>query len=163
MAMGAVTGHPAPPGHPTRSWCLDPKDGQKLAARYADLIGAFTASKAQVLLTSDFTETSDSINALSGKPLGSVTFPSKQDFINEQLQQPSIPLKITSVDAVTCDTVALRWTQTFGTPAKSVAGITVLVARMENDDWRLKTIYTEFNSMVYVQDIGGACTLPSRS
>jgi hypothetical protein len=159
----AVTGHPTPPSLLPQNWCLDAKDGQKLAARYADLIGAFTASKAQALLTSDFSETSNSINALSGKPLASVTFPSKQDFIDEQLQQPSIPLNITSIDAITCDTVTLRWTQTLGTPVKPVAGIAVLVAKMESDDWRLKTIYQEFNSMVYVQDIGGICTLPRTS
>ncbi|KAI8625102.1 hypothetical protein F5Y19DRAFT_479976 [Xylariaceae sp. FL1651] len=144
----------------SRSWCMDPKDGQKLASRYADLIGAFTPEKAEVLLADDFTDTSDSINTLSSKPLGSVTFPSKQDFIREQSQQPIIPLNITSVDATTCDTVVLRWTQEFGAISKPVAGISVLVACMQDDDWRIKAVHTEFNSVIYWQDMGGLCSMP---
>lgn len=56
-----------------RTWCLDPKDGHKLASRYADLISAFTADKAAVLLVDSFTETSDSLNVVVGKPLGAIT------------------------------------------------------------------------------------------
>ncbi|KAH9883464.1 hypothetical protein F4778DRAFT_662572 [Xylariomycetidae sp. FL2044] len=146
------------PPRPFNNSCLNARDSQNIAASYADLIGNFTAEKAAVLLTDDFTDTSDSINILSNKPLGSVTFPSKQDFIDEQSQLPAIPLAVTAVDAFTCDTVVLRWTQTFGNTPRPVAGITVLVVKKVDDAWKFQTIFTEFNSIVYLENLGGNCT-----
>ncbi|CAJ2510656.1 Uu.00g062810.m01.CDS01 [Anthostomella pinea] len=146
--------------------CLTRQEGLNITAKYADLIGAFTVEKAEALLSDDFSDTSDSINTLSGKPLGSATFPTKDDFIREQSNFPAIPLDVKSVDAITCDTVVLRWTQTFGESAQPVAGMTVLVAFKggdddDDDDWKLKTVYTEFNSLIYLHDIGGNYTLPA--
>ncbi|KAF3765183.1 hypothetical protein M406DRAFT_243610, partial [Cryphonectria parasitica EP155] len=131
-----------------------------LAEAYAALIGNYTAALAQSFLADNFTDTSDSINALAGFPLGSVTFSSKQAFMDSQASQPGIPLVVTATSAVGCDTLVLRWTQTFGADNLPVAGISVLsfVCEEEEEDggqWRLKTLETEFNSLVYYRDMGG--------
>ncbi|KAI1123068.1 hypothetical protein F5Y10DRAFT_252601 [Nemania abortiva] len=60
-------------------------------------------------------------------------------------------MDVVAVDAVTCDTVVLRWRQRFATP---VAGISVLKAVFNNDDWRVAAVGTEFNSLAYPRDFG---------
>lgn len=65
---------------------------------------------------------------------------------------------VTAVSAVTCDTVVIRWTQTFGRGLQ-VSGISILeFVCGQNVTWQLKTLYTEFNSLAYFEDIGGSCT-----
>ncbi|KAI1750426.1 hypothetical protein F4782DRAFT_509697 [Xylaria castorea] len=131
-------------------WCLTYRDGEKLASRYADLIGAFTADKAcSVLAQHDFAETSDSINAISGIPPGNVTYDGRDAFIAAQRCWPAVAMDVVAVVAVTCDTVVLRWTQRWvGT---SIAGISVLVAEDEDDDWRIRRVYEEFNGFAVLE------------
>lgn len=129
---------------------------------YAQLIGNYTPALGQRFLSdTGFNDTSDSINALASLPLGSTTFASKAAFLANQASQAKIPLVVTSVNAVTCDTVVLRWTQTFGEADLPAAGISILGFVCEGGEWKLKTLYTEFNSLVYFQDVGGSCTPPS--
>lgn len=129
---------------------------------YSQLIGNYTdALGERFLADSGFSDTSDSINALAGIPLGSTTFANKTAFLANQATQAAIPLVVTSVNAVTCDTIVLRWTQTFGAAALPAAGISILGFVCESRDWKLKTVYTEFNSLVYFQDVGGSCTFPT--
>ncbi|KAI0020360.1 hypothetical protein F4780DRAFT_742120 [Xylariomycetidae sp. FL0641] len=141
--------------------CLSSSDSQELADNYADLIGNFSADKADALLTDDFVDISDSINSLAGKPLGSTTFPTKEAFKQGQAALPMIPLVIKEIDAVTCDTVTLRWTQTFGANNQPVQGISVLFASKQDGEWKLSKILTEFNSLVYLQNLGGNCSSPA--
>lgn len=130
-----------------------------LVSSYAQLIGNYTDALGQSFVSdSGFTDTSGSINALAGLPLDAVTFSSKAAFMANQETQPKIPLVVTSVNAVTCDTVVIRWTQTFGAKSLPAAGISILTFVCEGGEWKLKTVYTEFNSLVYFQDIGGNCT-----
>ncbi|KAJ4403854.1 hypothetical protein N0V82_010588 [Gnomoniopsis sp. IMI 355080] len=129
---------------------------------YAQLIGNYTPALGQRFLSnSSFTDTSDSINALANLPLGSTTFPSKAAFLANQATQPKVPLVVKSINAVTCDTVVLRWTQTFGEASLPIAGISILGFVCEGGQWKLQTLYTEFNSLVYIEDAGGSCTAPS--
>ncbi|KAI1324380.1 hypothetical protein F5Y16DRAFT_306307 [Xylariaceae sp. FL0255] len=137
------------------AWCMDATDGRKLASRYADLMGAFTTAKAEALLIEDFSGTSDSTNVFLGKQLGSLTYTSREDFIEEQGQLATAIMNITNVVVSTCDTVVLRWTQQFD--IKPVTGISVLVATMQ-DDWMIEMLWSEFNSLVYLEDIGGNYT-----
>lgn len=138
-----------------------------LVNNYAQLIGNYTPALGQRFLAdTGFTDTSDSINALANLTLGSTTFNSKAAFLANQATQPRVPLLVTSVNAVTCDTVVVRWTQVVpGGVGLPVAGISILGFVCEDgeekeDEWQLKTLYTEFNSLVYFRDVGGSCTGP---
>lgn len=126
---------------------------------YSQLIGNYSDDLADSFLADGFTEISDSINILAGIPLGSVTFTSAPAFKAGQSQLPKIPLAVTSTNAFTCDTIVLRWTQTFGNPARPVDGISILVVVPNNQGgFQLKTLYTEFNSLTYNVNAGGSCT-----
>ncbi|KAI0454261.1 hypothetical protein F5B21DRAFT_504547 [Xylaria acuta] len=131
------------------TWCLSPGDGAKLASRYADLIGAFTADKARSVLARDFAETSDSVNGVEAMPPGNVTYDSRDAFIATQRCWPAVAMDVVAVDAVTCDTVVLRWTQRrVGT---TIAGISVLQAVAEDDDWRVRRVWEEFNGLAVLR------------
>ncbi|KAK8106983.1 uncharacterized protein PG998_008996 [Apiospora kogelbergensis] len=159
--------YPNAPGGGDHGKCLTKAAVDKITHDYAQVIGNYTDALADQFLAADFSDTSDSINALAGIPLGNVTFPNKAAFKAGQAQLPKIPLVVKAVDAVTCDTVVLRWTQTFGNPPKPAQGISILVNVRANDkkddaDWKLKTLYTEFNSLTYFTNTGGSCTAPPR-
>lgn len=141
---------------------INPAVVDTLANDYAQLIGNYTPALGQSFLSdTGFTDTSDSINVLAKITLGSTTFDSKAAFMASQATQPKVPLVVKSINAVTCDTVVLRWTQTFGQADLPIAGISILVFVCEVGEWKLKTLYTEFNSLVYIEDAGGSCTAPS--
>lgn len=143
--------------------CLSKSAVDKVVDNYSQLIGDYSDALADSFLADGFTDTSDSINVLAGIPLGSVTFNSTEAFKAGQSQLPKIPLVVTSTNAVTCDTIVLRWTQTFGNPAQPVSGISILVVVPDDHgDFKLKTLYTEFNSYTYNVNTGGSCTPPAR-
>lgn len=140
----------------------NPRTVAALVDNYAQVVGNYSEGVAQSFLFEDFEDTSDSINALAGIPLGSVTFASKQAFMASQATQPKIPVVVTGTYAVTRDTVVIRYTQTFGA-GQVVAGIAILgfVCGQDDRQWKLREINTEFNSLVYFQNIGGSCVRPS--
>ncbi|ROV93834.1 hypothetical protein VMCG_08772 [Cytospora schulzeri] len=138
-----------------------PKTVAALVNNYAEVVGNYSDALASSFLAEGFTDVSSSINAIAGLPLENATFPSKQAFMASQETQPKIPLVVTGTYAVTQDTVVIRYTQTFGAANLPVAGISILEFVCEDGQWKLKTIWTEFNSLVYFGDIGGSCSLPS--
>ncbi|KAK8093506.1 hypothetical protein PG997_000191 [Apiospora hydei] len=135
--------------------CLTQPAVKEITDNYAQVIGNYTEALADKFIADDFTDT--------------VTFPSKAAFKAGQSQLPKIPLVVKSVNAVTCDTIVLRWTQTFGNPAQPAQGISILVNAFESNKgekekgWKLKTLYTEFNSLTYFTNTGGSCTPPPRA
>lgn len=133
-----------------------PETVAALVNSYAQVVGNYTDALASAFLASDFTDVSDSINTLAGLPLGGATFSSKQAFMASQEAQPRIPLAVTGTYAVTHDTAVIRYTQTFGAAGLPVAGISILRFVCEDAQWKLKTIWTEFNSLVYSEDIGAS-------
>lgn len=143
--------------------CLTQESVDYLVAGFEGLISAYSDANADKLLADDFTDFSDSINSLAGYPVGAVTFPSKAAFKAGQGAQPAVPIQTLAVDAFTCDTIALRWLVTL--QPEPVKGITILKtsnAQGQKDTWQIKTIFTEFNSISWLKDIGGTVTLPSR-
>ncbi|KIX09613.1 uncharacterized protein Z518_00693 [Rhinocladiella mackenziei CBS 650.93] len=139
--------------------CLDSSSAEYLVNGFASLLTAYSNATAEALLASNFTDTSDSINFLVGNPLGSVTFPSKAAFEAGQGSQPPIGFTILNIDAVTCDVIAFRWAATLG-PDAPVKGINILYASNLNGTaagWQVKTVYSEFNSGTWSQEIGGVC------
>lgn len=136
-----------------------PKTVALLVDNYAQLIGNYSDALANAYLADNFSDTSASINALAGIDLSAVTFPSKAAFMASQETQPKIPLVVSTINAVTRDTIVLRWTQTFGEANEPVAGISVLTFVCQGGKWKLSKLYAEFNSLVYFEDIGGSCSL----
>lgn len=66
--------------------CMRPDDAQTLVDAYVRMISGWDDADAKYL-AENFRDTSDSINQLAGKPLGSDTFPTKQSFIDHQHEQ----------------------------------------------------------------------------
>lgn len=146
-----------PPGAPVN--CLTSSTASTLVSGFSSLLTAFDVNVANALLASDFTDTSDSINFLAGIPFGSTTFPSKAAFIAGQGTQPAIGFSVLNIDAVTCDTIAFRWAATLG-PQTPIKGINILKASNLNATtagWQIKTVFSEFNSGLWSQEIGGVC------
>lgn len=158
--------HAAPWGNwiwrlnPTK--CLNQPTAEYLVEGFGGLLSNYTKENADKYLADDLTDWSDSINSLSGTPVGTVTFPNKQAFEAGQGSQPAVPFELLAIEAVTCDTIALRWV--VGLQPEPAKGITILKAenpRAKKDTWQIKTIFTEFNSISWLKDFGGTVTPPS--
>ncbi|KEF63550.1 uncharacterized protein A1O9_01528 [Exophiala aquamarina CBS 119918] len=158
---GPRPGRPTPPtGTPgTPDTCLTSTTASDMVNGFASLLTAFDVNVANSLLASDFTDTSDSINFLAGIPLGSTTFPSKEAFIAGQGTQPPIGFTVLNIDAVTCDTIAFRWAATLGpqTPIKGINILNVSNLNGTSTGWQIKSVFSEFNSGTWSQQVGGQC------
>jgi len=142
--------------------CLTPESAQYLVAGYSGLLTAFTTDNVNTFLSDSFTDASDSINFLTGTPLGTATFPTKEAFIHGQGAQPPIGFTVLNIDAVTCDTIAFRWEATLGsgTPVKGINVIVAINSDGTPDGWQIETNYSEFNSATWANEIGGSCSGP---
>ena len=144
--------------------CLTADTASYLVNGFGKLLTAYTTADAEALLASDFTDTSDSINFLAGYPAGSVTFPSKAAFEAGQGSQPAIGFQVYNIDAVTCNVIAFRWAALLG--GSPVKGINIIYASNLNGTdagWQIETNYSEFNSGLWTQEIGGTCVPPSQA
>lgn len=141
-----------------------------------ELLTSFTEEAALNILAAEFTDTSSSINFLSGQPLDGVTFPARQAFIQGQGSQPPIGFEVLGIDAVTCqkDTtdsgvIAFRWKATVGANKTGGAkGINILYVSKGTeegqegvDGWVIDDVYSEFNNAVWAIEFGGTCSVPS--
>jgi hypothetical protein len=149
-----------------RNHCLTPNIASGLVSGFASLISAYSNATAKSLLAPDFSDTSDSIDFLAGIPEGVVTFPSKLAFELGQGAQPPIPFTVINIDAVTCNVVAFRWFVTIGTV--NIKGINIFTASYSGDKylgvrgWQIETNYSEFDSGLWLEAIGGTCTPPPK-
>lgn len=164
--------------------CLCPGDVDSLVGAYVSLLSNYTDATANEYLVPDFTDTSDSINILAGNALGSVTFGSKQAFMQKEeaqvslpssssrlgswadagaklVQPDNLPIQVSSVGPVSCDKIALIWTATFGA-GRPVRGITILTAVLNGIQWQIQSFDVEFDNMAYLVDIGGSYKLPGQ-
>lgn len=109
--------------------------------------------------------TSQSVNALSGKTgtaLQGVTFDGKQAVLSgEGNKTGTLSITLDGIDALGCDTIGWRWTgvPNNGTAVKSIS----IFHAVKNGTagWQIKTIYGEFNSITWGEDIGANVTLPA--
>ncbi|KAL9108598.1 MAG: hypothetical protein Q9227_006684 [Pyrenula ochraceoflavens] len=155
LAFGLVKAAPSPQGTSSgTTTCLTDSDASDIIARFSSLLTDFNETVADNLLVDDgFTDTSDSVNFLAGQPLGSVTFPSKQAFIQGAGSQANLPSVDTLNSWHTCDIIVWRFRANL-TPNPSVG---IDVWEVDVDKKQIKTIYAEFNSATWAQDIGVAC------
>lgn len=142
-----------------RAACLAPLDAAFIADTYRRLVSNYSDALAAQYLADDFTERSDSINTLAQLPLSSATFASKQAFMDAQESQAPFPMAISSIDAVDCTVIALRWTATFGAADLPARGITILTTTDAAGYWQISAVVTEFNSLIWLKDMGGSYTL----
>jgi hypothetical protein len=106
------------------SLCLTEDTAANLVNGYASLLTAYTNATANALLSSNFTDTSDSINWIAGIPLGSATFSSLAAFIAGQGTQNSIGFTV-SETMYSCTQVAFRWVAAVGYQTYPAKGINV--------------------------------------
>lgn len=158
--------------------CYD--EAEQVANNFKDLINKkFSTTLAEASITPSFHDYSDSVNELINagctngpKPLGTVTFASRAEFISSQSTQSPIPFSILNLWH-TCDTVIMRWQTTAPgerVPEQEVTGIVVIEAVPNSVDgtdqpWLIDTVYSEFNSGAWLYDAGNftaSCTPSAR-
>ncbi|KAK4947026.1 hypothetical protein LTR10_014168 [Elasticomyces elasticus] len=149
---------------PNPATCMSNATVQYLVAGFGSLLSDYNTDVANTILADDLVDWSDSINSLIGAPVGNPTFPTKAAFEAGQGAQPAVPFEVLAIEAYTCDTIAFRWLVPL--PPNPIKGITIL--KTENsagqaDTWQIKTIFTEFNSIAWLEDIGGSVTYPKTS
>jgi hypothetical protein len=144
--------------------CLTDDTASYLVNGFASLLTSYSNATAEAILASDFSDTSDSINWLAGYPLGGATFPSKQAFELGQGSQPAIGFQLYSIDAVACKVIAFRWAAILGS-GSPVKGVNIIYASNLNgtaEGWQIETNYSEFNSGLWLEEIGGSCSPPGQ-
>lgn len=96
LAASATTTYAHPKYFPgcSKHRCLTRAMADKFVTRFIGILehqdtdlGNFTETM-NIMLADDFQEISDSINSLAGLPLGSVTTPSKEQYIEETQNAP---------------------------------------------------------------------------
>jgi len=154
---------------PAKCLCLE--TATQVADNFKDLINLpFNTTLAKIAMTKDFTDYSSSVNTLIDSgcttpvALDDPTFTSRKAFISGQSGQPPIPWENLNV-WFTCDTVIVRWRSSAPgtvTPEEPVTGIVVLetvpntvaAQRKQGQDFKIQTVYSEFNSGAWLYDLG---------
>ncbi|KAF2772407.1 hypothetical protein EJ03DRAFT_348784 [Teratosphaeria nubilosa] len=141
--------------------CMSADEAQQVATNFKDLIASYSDSLANQTLTTDFTDTSDSVTTLidSGctgpESLGATTFASRAAFEAGQGSQPAIPFEQLNL-WYNCDNVFLRWRSTMS--PEIVTGIIILETTKADESsaqpWLINTVYSEFNSGAWLVDLG---------
>ncbi|KIX06761.1 uncharacterized protein Z518_04737 [Rhinocladiella mackenziei CBS 650.93] len=136
--------------------CLEQSDAEDIIDEFisilehSDIIEA--NATAQALLSDDFYEESDSINILSGEPLGSLTFAGKQSYISNVLNAPSIE-DVSTIKAMPagCRNVLWYWTMNIGSEKIPITGMNLMEI---NDEKQIVNQFVEFNSIAWALDVG---------
>jgi hypothetical protein len=140
------------------STCMTRDEAKGMVDIYAKLIANYTEADCVKYCADDFADFSDSINTFLFLPLGGPTFATKKIFMEAQLANPPFPLIVDAIDAVDCDSIALRWHAAFGAANKSSAGITILNTSKQAGYWQISKIRVEFNSLTWLLNMGGNYT-----
>ncbi|KAK4150221.1 hypothetical protein C8A00DRAFT_18203 [Chaetomidium leptoderma] len=134
---------------------------------FLSLLTNFNVAAANAL-TADFIDTSDSIDYLTGIPLGSPTSHPRPAFELSQDAQHRTPISLINIDAVTCEgTIAFRWVAYPGTGEMEVKGISVLHTTNSGDKhkvgpggWQISHVFSEFNTAAWIVNLGLPCNPP---
>jgi hypothetical protein len=138
--------------------CMTREEADFIVKVYERLIAAYEPADGEKYTSSDFVDTSDSINTFIHMPLGGPTFPTKAVFLEVQLSNPPFPVEIISTDAVDCAAIALQWKATFGAAQLPSKGITVIKTKFEDNMWKIRSIDVEFNALTWLLNMGGSYT-----
>jgi len=159
FAAGALATPFGPPSwwHPRpTSTCLTDAAATSLATAFQSMLTNPDRNAAnatgQAILADSFNETSDSILSLEGQPLGTVTFPGKQFYLNNVVHAPPIPA-INTIDIVhDCTKIVWYWVaEGLGNSKYPVKGFNLLYTT--NAGTQISDNYVEFNSLAWGADI----------
>lgn len=114
------------------------------------------ATLVETVLTSNFTDTSDSINFMTqgtadAIPMGGVTFGSQTAFLYGQGAQPAIPSVVTQNIWHDCHTLTWRWRAYFNSTDIPVTGINVMDITA---DKQIDVNYSEFDNGAWLYNLG---------
>ena len=173
----APTDGPKGPGGPPHGGdkCLTDDAAKKIVDNFRDLLeftsyngtqGApgrgYHQAISDATLAADFTDISDSINFMAGKPLGSLTFPSKKAFdIGQGANQPEVKTETLNIFH-DCSSITWRWKITpqvdprSGLTAYPVVGINYMIIDDKN---MIKKNYAEFDNGAWLQSFGKQCAV----
>ncbi|KAK5116262.1 hypothetical protein LTR62_008589 [Meristemomyces frigidus] len=134
--------------------CMSYDQATSVANNFKTLIAAYSDSLADSAMTTDFVDYSDSVTSLINGgcqgpvPYGSETFSSLADFKKGQASQPPIPFEILNLWYACEGPVVIRW-RSAQTPEIVTGNIVMETQRSSVDanyPWKIKTVYSEFNS-----------------
>ncbi|KAK0731293.1 hypothetical protein B0H67DRAFT_597200 [Lasiosphaeris hirsuta] len=138
--------------------CLTEADAKDIVDLYVRLIANYKDEDCEKYCADDFVDRSDSINTFIFRPLGEPTFATKKIFMEAQGTNPPFPVIVDGVDAVACESVGLRWHATFGAANLPSRGITLIGATKKAGFWQIKSLDVEFNSLIWLLNMGGNYT-----
>jgi len=141
-----------------RADCMSATDAKEMVDVYVRLIANYQDADCEKYCADNFIDRSDSINTFIFKPLGGPTFATKKIFMEAQGTNPPFPVVVDSVDAVACSSIGLRWHATFGAANLPSRGITLLGTTKEKGYWQISSIDVEFNSLIWLLNMGGNYT-----
>jgi hypothetical protein len=169
--------------------CLNAQQAQEVATKYGLLISSYTDASADAILTTNFTDYSQSVNTLINScpqgsaamhlPLEAPTFTSLQQFKMGQSQQPKINFEQLAI-WTSCRSVTIRWrttntvnvTDLLPTATEGVRPVIGLITMEvteaeESDDvnWKIHTVYSEFDAGAWLQNLMDAdiCHNPEKN
>ncbi len=142
--------------------CLSSGVATALVNNFLSLIANFNVDAANALAP-NVVDMSDSINYLTGAPLGSST-----SRLWPEPPQAGIPISLINIDAVTCEgTIAFRWVAYPGSRDLEVRGIDVLYTANGGDKnkigpggWQITHVFSEFNTAAWIESLGVPCRRP---
>ena len=187
LSLAAVSALAGPVEKRTGLWhhgreCMTDADAQQVVDNYAELIRAYSDELANDALTTDFTDYSESVNSLINTcpqgestvstPLLSPSFTSRKAFKIGQGEQP--PIHFTQLNIMhDCKSVAVRWSTDNTAPIpqpRPVIGIIWLETerspRGSKYPWKINTVYSEFDSAAWLQNLeeaGNICATENPS
>jgi len=136
--------------------CLTRDEAKATVEIYRKLISEYTDEVCAKYCADEFVDRSDSINTFIFRPLGEPTFATKKIFMEAQATNPAFPVVIDSIDAVDCESIALRWHSTFGAAQKPSRGITIIGTTKRLGYPQITSLDVEFNSLVWLLNMGGS-------
>ena len=172
---GTAAAFPAMQVERRGDWCISPKEAQHAADIFQELIQNYSDELARTALTVDFEDWSSSVNQIinmvapPGTPeldLLGPTFASRAEFIAGQGTQPEIPFEQLGV-VNGCDSVSMRWytsDSAAGQPTKAddlpvVGNVVMHVVEGGDYGFKIKAIYSEFNSAAWLINLGKSIIL----
>lgn len=178
---------------PAQKWqpeqnCLTDEQAQLVATKYGLLISSYTDAQADAILTTNFTDYSQSVNTLINScpqgseahtlPLEAPTFSSLEQFKGGQAQQPPINFEQLAIWP-SCRSVTIRWRTTNTVNAtdllptategvRPVIGIIIMdvtEAPASPCGWKIHTVFSEFDAGAWLQNLMDAdiCHNPEKN
>ncbi|KAI1260840.1 hypothetical protein F5Y18DRAFT_242718 [Xylariaceae sp. FL1019] len=146
----------------TQDSCLCEEESANITLSFVHLISDFDEGQVDVVLASNFSEYSGSMNIFLGKNPNLETYSDIEQFKEGQKIMPSLTANDVEVVLFNCSIVVTRWNwyvQTWGEGA-GVRALAVLGLVMEDGDWRVYGANVEFNGLELLALIGGNYTMP---